>query len=153
MWGRAPSPVRSSFAPQRLSRCTAIRSRIVLPRYVPIRKPNMVEFDPAGSFRLSCDRGFLNLSWRIQQLENPLRSCHRRLQNVVLLAQILNGPKEALGILDKRAQDSQSRGIVHNTNERTICCKVKCDSLDRPAAKNSVSSKPNDTRNCHGGEH
>src|SRR5689334_3842043 len=66
-----------------------------------ISKPDMIKLDVAqagGGTRLF-RRGDLNR--RIQQLEDALAGRHGPLQNVVFVAQVLNGTEEALRILHK----------------------------------------------------
>src|SRR2546422_10048620 len=77
-----------------------------------IRKPNMIEFNQAWAFSTLCDRRRRNLHWGIKQLEDAFARCHRRLQNVVLLAEVLNGPEEALRVLNECGENANSGHIV-----------------------------------------
>jgi hypothetical protein len=86
----------------------------------------VIELNAAGSFRCLGDGGGCDLSRCIEELENPLTGSHGRLQDVVLFAEILDGPEEALGILDKRNQNAQ-RGR---------------------AADDVVAAEPDDTSDC-----
>ena len=58
----------------------------------------MVELDAAAARRLLRDRRRRDFDLRIQQLEDAFAGGHRRLQDVVLLAQVLNRTEEALRI-------------------------------------------------------
>ena len=79
------------------------------PVLVLVCEPNTVEFDGGGCGRKGRWQGWrLNASRSIKQLENTFRRRHRRLQNIVFLAEILNRPKEALSILKERHQHAQS---------------------------------------------
>ena len=80
---------------------------------------------PSGSFVTAASV----ISTCIQQLENTLGRRHRRLQNVVLLAQVLNGSEKPLRILDKR----------NRTPSVSACCAPN----EEPAA--SWSSNPSTT--------
>src|SRR5205085_7165112 len=55
-----------------------------------------------------------DLSRRIEQFENTLAGSHGRLQNVVLLTQILNWPEEPQGVLAERNQHAQSRHTLEH---------------------------------------
>src|SRR5207253_9288930 len=95
-WWRAGVSDRQEYV-----RCNAGRGRpasIGCMTTAAIRKPNMIEFNPAWAFSTLCDRRRRNLHWGIKQLEDAFARCHRRLQNVVLLAEVLNGPEEALRV-------------------------------------------------------
>src|SRR5207244_4209630 len=96
-------------------RCNAGRGRpasIGCMTTASIRKPNMIEFNPAWAFSTLCDRRRRNLHWGIKQRENAFARRHRRLQNVVLLAEILNGPEEALCVLNERGENANGGHIV-----------------------------------------
>src|SRR5271169_2198882 len=45
--------------------------------------------------------GIRDGDWRVEQFENTLRARHGRLQNVVFVAQVLDGPEETLRVLDE----------------------------------------------------
>ena len=94
-------------------------------RNVPIRKPDMIKFNAARTFWLLRDCGRSDLHRRIQQLKNTLAGSHGRLQDVVFLAEVLNGPEESLRVLDECRQNSDGSG----------------------AANYVVATKPDDTRN------
>ena len=68
-------------------------------RHMPVGKPHVVELDPSRSLRLPLHLRRLNLRFGVQQFEHPLGGGHRRLQNVELLAQVLNRTEEALRVL------------------------------------------------------
>src|SRR5258708_29681200 len=72
---------------------------ILVRRDCPVGEPNVVEFNPAWSVGDSRDRSFVDFNFGIEELENALGRRHRRLQNVVLFAQILNRPEETLRVL------------------------------------------------------
>ena len=78
-----------------------------IPGTHPIGKPNMIKLDPPRPPRRLRHCRLSDLHRGIQQLEHPLARRHRRLQNVVLLAQILNGAKKPLRILDECNEHSQ----------------------------------------------
>ena len=56
-----------------------------------------------------------NFRLRIEQLEDALAGGHRGLQNVVLVAQVLDGPEEALRILDERDQHAEGDGVPQHS--------------------------------------
>ena len=83
---------------------------------VPIGEPDVVELDAAGTLGVFGDRGRSDLGRRVEQLENALARRHGRLQDVVLFAEVLNGPEEALGILnegDQHAKTVRQRPRMH----------------------------------------
>ncbi len=68
-----------------------------------IGEPDVVEFDggdAAGAAR--GDSGGSTIRLGIEQLEDALGGRHGALQDVVLLAQVLDGPEEAQAVLQKR---------------------------------------------------
>jgi hypothetical protein len=69
----------------------------------------MIEFNPPRSLRTFRNRRGRHLNLRIQQLEHALARRHRRLQDVVFLAQILNRTKESLRILHEGDQHADRR--------------------------------------------
>ena len=78
--------------------------------HASVGKPDVIKLDSSGTIGRLRDSRFSNFYWRIQQLENPLRRCHCRLQDVVLFAQILNRPKEPLRVLHKGDQHAKCGG-------------------------------------------
>ncbi len=91
------------------ARCTGI-----------VGEPNMVEFYAAGAFRLLRNRRSRDVGWRIQQLEYALAGGHRRLQNVVFFAEILNRAEKSLCILNEGNEDAERHGC-RNRSANAIC--------------------------------
>jgi len=89
-------------------------ARVFSGGHVAVGKPHMVKLNPPRSGRGPGNRRRSNLSGSIQKLEHPFTRGHRGLQNVVFFAEILNGPEEALGILDERRKNIL-RAIPHLT--------------------------------------
>ncbi len=85
-----------------------------LSRRVSVSEPDVVELNAAGSGRCLGNRRRSNLDGRVQQLENAFAGCHRRLQNIVLLAEILNGTEEALRVLDESSEDANRSSAADN---------------------------------------
>src|SRR5215469_11716086 len=77
----------------------------------------MVEFDAPGTFRLLRHDGRFDIYRCIEQFENALRRSHGRLQDVVFVAEILDGTEKTLRILRERNQDPQ-RGPGRNRVDR-----------------------------------
>ncbi len=74
----------------------------------------MVELDaPRAVGKLRSGRRH-DLGWGVEQLEDALARRHRRLQDVVLLAEVLDGTEEALRVLHERHQHSQADGVAEN---------------------------------------
>ena len=69
----------------------------------------MIKLNPSRSLRPFRDRRRRDVNLCIQQLEHALARRHRRLQDVVLLAQILNRTEEPLRILHERDQHAERR--------------------------------------------
>src|SRR5947209_2692993 len=90
-----------------------LRRRFVLDWDAAVSEPDMIELDPAGPGRCpgDCRRG--DFGGSIDQLENALTGGHGRLQDVVFLAQILNGAEETLRVLHEGYKDSE-RGSAPN---------------------------------------
>ena len=73
----------------------------------------MVELDASGAFgNLSASAGETISAWRVEQLEDALAGGHRRLQDVVLLAQVLDGAEEALRVLHEGHQHAEGDGVA-----------------------------------------
>ena len=49
---------------------------------------------------------------RVQELENPLGTGHRRLQDIVLVTEVLNGAEKALRVLNKGDRSADGNGSV-----------------------------------------
>ncbi len=81
---------------------------------VAIGEPNVIELDASRAGDLLRFGGREDLGFRIEQLEDTLTRCHRRLQNVVLLAQVLNRAEKPLRVLHKRHQRADGRELVHH---------------------------------------
>ena len=71
-----------------------------------------------------------DLRRRVEQLENSFAGRHRRLQDVVFVAQILNGPPEPLRVLDEHGQHADGD----------------------PAREHAESAPPDHQRNRQGGK-
>ena len=78
------------------------------PVFVFVREPDVVEFDGGG-----CARNRPGLGWRlnvrrcVEQFEDTLGGGHGRLQDVVLVAQVLNRAEESQSILEESNQHAQ----------------------------------------------
>ncbi len=79
---------------------------------ISIGKPNVIEVDATGAFRLlrHCRRS--DLYWRIEQFEDALARSHRGLQDVVFLAEVLNRTEKALCVLNEGGQDPDAGGMA-----------------------------------------
>ena len=66
----------------------------------------MIEFNPPRPLRTFRDGRRSHFNLCIQQLEHALARRHRRLQDVVFLAQVLNRTEEPLRVLHERDQDA-----------------------------------------------
>ena len=73
----------------------------------------MIKLNPPRTLRFFRNRRRRHFNLRIQQLEHALPRRHRRLQNVVFLAQILNRPEEALRVLHERHQHAERHRNLH----------------------------------------
>ena len=80
----------------------------VLGWYGPVSEPDMIKLNTPGPARHFRHRWGSDFYRRIQQLEDTFASRHRRLQDVVFLAKVLNWPEEALRILNERRQQSDT---------------------------------------------
>ena len=67
-----------------------------------------------ASGAVSGAEGGSTVSFGIQQLENPFRGGHGSLQNVVLLAQVLDGAEETQSVLQKCHHHSQCQAAGLN---------------------------------------
>src|SRR5262249_4145534 len=73
------------------------------PVFVFIDEPNPIEFNGRDSVgRGSGPVGSQDVGRRIQEFKDALRGSHCGLQDVVLLAQVLNGTEEAQAVLEER---------------------------------------------------
>ena len=79
-----------------------------------IGEPHVVELDASRAVGKLRSRRRNDLRPGVEQFENALARRHRRLQDVVLLAQVLDGTEEALRILHKRDQYSQADGVAED---------------------------------------
>ena len=105
-------------------------------RRVAVRKPDVIELNPPGPDRCLRHRGRGDLGRSVQQLEDAFAGRHRRLQNVVLLAEILNRPEEALRVLDEsRARDTDG-GEVRVQRECTVIAAKPDHARDRSRRQN-----------------
>src|SRR6185437_8415290 len=92
-----------------------------------IGEPDVIELDAAGTVRNRGHRGFGDFDRRIKQLKYAFGGCHRRLQDVVLFAEVLDRPEETLGILNKRHQNSDSYGARHRVEREMSRTETNCD--------------------------
>ncbi len=81
-------------------------------RHGAVGKPHVVELDTPEAFWNQWRCGRHDLGRRVQQFEDALAGGHRRLQDVVLLAEVLDGAEEALRVLHEGHQDSEGDGIA-----------------------------------------
>ena len=79
-----------------------------------IRKPDMAELDAPRTIAGARRGRALQLRRGVKQLEDPLAGSHRGLQDVVFLAQVLDGPEEALGILDEGDQHADGDCVAQH---------------------------------------
>ena len=68
-------------------------------RHATISEPDVIELDSAGTLGFLGDRRRKYLSRSIEQFKDPLRRGHRGLQNVVFLAEVLDGTEKTLSVL------------------------------------------------------
>ena len=99
--------------------------RLLLRRQLLIGKPDVAEFDAVGAVARARMRGAHNFRLGIEQLEDALAGGHGGLQDVVLVAQVLNGPPEALRVHvehgqhadgDRAGQHAESAAPDHQRN-------------------------------------
>ena len=83
-------------------------------RRIAVSEPDVIELNPSRPDWRFGHRRRSNLRRSIQQLENPLAGRHGRLQDVVLFAEILNGPEEALGILDEGGENPDAHDRMNH---------------------------------------
>ncbi len=72
-----------------------------------VGEPDVAEFDAAGAVAGDGVGGRDDLGRGVEQLEDALAGGHGGLQDVVLLAEVLDGAEEALGVLDEGDQDAE----------------------------------------------
>ena len=74
------------------------------PVFVVVGKPDVIELDGCGRRGEAAwaEQARLNRGLGIDQLEDALRRGHGGLQDVVLLAEVLNGPEETQPVLEER---------------------------------------------------
>ena len=97
-------------------------------RHGAIGEPYVVELDASRAVRSLRNLRRNNFRLCVEQLKDALARRHRRLQNVVLLAQVLNGTEEALSILHEGHQHAERHRIANDL----------------------VPAKPDDARNRRG---
>src|SRR4029077_13228098 len=85
-----------------------------------VGEPDVVELNPSDALRLARLRRRGDLHRRIQQFEDTLAGRHGRLQDVVLVAQILYGAEEALRVLHERGQHADGDGAAKHTESAEI---------------------------------
>ena len=92
-----------------------------------IGEPDVVELDAARPFRRLGLSGRDDLGRRVEQLEDALARGHGRLQDVVLLAQVLDGPEEALRILHEGHQHAEVTSLPNDLpppNQMTLAMAI-----------------------------
>jgi hypothetical protein len=112
----------------------------------------MIELDPARPVRSFRYRRLSSFSWRIQQLEHSLSGCHRRLQNVVLLAQILNRTEKPLRVLHKCNQHAQCDHCISREMKRKQGFGTEADHYRSHCeiVQHIAAAKPNHAGDCNG---
>src|SRR6185312_746377 len=112
-----------------------------------VGKPHMLEFDSARAMRFFCDRRRGDFHRSIEQLEYAFTGGHGGLQNVVLVAQVLDGTEEALRVAHKGDQNAERRDRGDCMNHRQVVDELQSDRGDRPLVKDSIASEPDDAGN------
>src|SRR4051794_40615918 len=74
--------------------------------HLTISEPDVIEFNHPGAARSLRLRGLSDFYRRIEQFEDAFAGGHRRLQDVVLFTQVLNGTEEALRVLNEGCEDA-----------------------------------------------
>src|SRR6185503_16738072 len=75
--------------------------------------PDVAEFDAAGVVSGLGMRGRDDFRLGVEQLEDALAGGHGGLQDVVFVAEVLNGAEEAQSVLDERDEDADGDGAAH----------------------------------------
>ena len=79
-----------------------------------VGEPDVAELDAAGAVAGDGVRGRDDLGLGVEQLEDALAGGHGGLQDVVLLAEVLNGAEEALRVLHEGDEDAEGDGAVQD---------------------------------------
>ena len=97
----------------RLARLDAQRDILKNPILAMVSKPDVIEFDSGGFHGkgLGMNRSD-DMHGLIQQSKNALGRSQSALQHVVLLAEILDRPENARGVLEERYQDADGKCVV-----------------------------------------
>ena len=83
--------------------------------HVAVREPHVAELDFSARRNLDLRiRICVDGDGLVQQLENSFGCGHRRLQDVEFLAQVLDGPEEALGEHGELDQNAEREGVAQN---------------------------------------
>src|SRR5215470_18704338 len=85
-----------------------------------IREPDVVELHDARSIRALHYSRRNDLRLSVEQLEDALAGSHGRLQDVVLLAKVLDRPEEALRILHEGGNNADG----HCSRAKMVRCGV-----------------------------
>ncbi len=94
-----------------VERISTIAGRVrALSRHLPVSEPHVIELDSARACRFLRHRRRNDLHRSIEQLEDAFARRHRRLQNVVLLAEVHDRAEEALRVLRERDQNAERSG-------------------------------------------
>ena len=80
----------------------------------------------------------------VKQLEDPLCRGHRRLENVVFVAEVLDGAEEALRVLDEGDQHAECDGAEDGVAKRSVG--------NAGVAKYSIAAEPDDQGDRSGAE-
>ncbi len=80
----------------------------------------------------------------VEQFEDPLAGRHRRLQDVVLVAEVLDGTEEALRVLDEGDQHAEGDGAEDRVAKRSVG--IAC------VAEDGVASEPDNEGDGGGAE-
>src|SRR5690348_896966 len=77
-----------------------------------VSEPDMIELNAARAYSFAGKLGREDVNRRIQQFEDAFTGSHGRLQDVVFVAQVLDGAEESLGVLHESGQHAKSDRIA-----------------------------------------
>src|SRR4029077_3890231 len=104
---------------------------------------DVIKLNPSGSSRNSGNRRRCDLHRTVQQLEHALAGRHCRLKNVVLFAEVLNGPEEALRVLDEGRENTNAHKCTdHVKGKKTLTREFRSDTAYSQAANDVIATKP-----------
>ena len=106
-----------------------------VPRRVLVGEPDVAELDAAGA--VACDgmRGRDDGRFGVEQLEDALAGGHGGLQDVVFVAEVLDGPEEALRVLDEGDEDAERDGAEDASGAGPVPVKRCCAGRRRRRAR------------------